>query len=158
MVAFSGVYRDLAPFITPDVKYMLFHRMSSDRAEIRSDTWIVERNGDEWGEPRFFVDAYCLTTIDCRTFYFTIERREETSKDIGQMNLDNGTFFEQLKLEDGLNSEEWAAHGSIYQDGSFMLFNRVESTCVSFRKDDGTWSGGYDLGRKFHIPSVMENI
>ena len=151
---FSGVYRDFAPFMTPDGKYMLFYRMSSDEAETRQGTWIVEHEGDAWGEQRFFVDAYCLTTQDFRTFYFTTERSEETSKDIGRMNLENGVFSEPTKLEGGLNSEEWEAHGSISPDGSFIIFDRVESTFVSFRKDDNTWSRGYDLGVKFHIPSV----
>ena len=154
MLAFSGVYRDFAPFITPDGKYMLFYRMSSAEAETRQGTWIVERKEDAWDEPRFFVDAYCLTTKDFQTFYFTTERSEETSKDIGQMTLDHGIFSEPGKLEGELNSEEWEAHGSISPDGSFMLFDRVESTFVSFRRDDGTWSRGYDLGGKLHIPSV----
>ena len=154
VVPFSGVYRDFAPFITPDGKYMLFYRMSSDGAETRKGTWIVERRGDAWSEPRFFVYAYCLTTEDFRTFYFTTERSEETSKDIGQMTLYHGIFSEPMKLEGGMNSDEWEAHGSISPDGSFMLFDRVESTFVSFRKDDGTWIRGYDLGGKFHIPSV----
>ena len=154
VVAFSGVYRDISPFITPDGKYMIFYRMSSQKNKTPRSSWIVERTGDAWGEPRFFVDAYCLTTEDFRTFYFTTERSEETSKDIGQMTLDHGIFSEPMKLEGELNSEEWEAHGSISPDGSFMLFDRVESTFVSFRKDDGTWSRGYDLGGKFHIPSV----
>jgi len=154
MVAFSGVYRDLVPFITPDGKYMIFYRMSSQKNETRQGSWIVERKGEAWSEPRFFVDAYCLTTEDFRTFYFTTERSEETSKDLSQMIFDNGVFSEPMKLEGELNSKEWEAHGSISHDGSFMLFDRIKSTFVSFRKDDGTWSRGYDLGGKFHIPSV----
>lgn len=154
MVSFSGVYRDFAPFITPDGKYMLFYRMSSDEAEIHQGTWIVERKGDTWSEPRFFVDAYCLTTADFRTFYYTTERNEETSKDIGRIYLDQGIFSEPMKLPGELNSEEWEAHSSISPDGNYMLFDRVERTFVSFRRNDGTWSRGYDLGGKFHIPSV----
>ena len=154
MVTFSGVYRDFAPFITPDGKYMIFYRMSSQKNETRQGSWIVERTGDEWGEPRFFIDAYCLTTENFRTFYFTTERSEETSKDIGLITLDHGIFSEPMKLEGELNSEEWEAHGSISHDGSFMLFDRAESTFVSFRKDGGAWSRGYNLGGKFHIPSV----
>ena len=154
MVSFSGVYRDFAPFITPDGKYMIFYRMSFQKNETRQGSRIVERTGNAWGEPRFFVDAYCLTTEDFRTFYFTTERSEETSKDLGLMTLDKGVFSEPMKLEGELNSEEWEAHGSISHDGSFMLFDRAKSTFVSFRKDDGTWSQGYELGGKFHIPSV----
>ena len=154
MVAFTGVYRDFAPFITPDGKYMIFYRMSSEKNETRQGSWVVERTGGAWGEPRFFADAYCLTTKDFRTFYFTTERSEETSKDLGLMTLDKGVFSEPMKLEGELNSEEWEAHGSISHDGSFILFDRVKRTFVSFRKDDDTWTRGYDLGGTFHIPSV----
>jgi Tol biopolymer transport system component len=148
------VYRDFAPFITPDGKYMIFYRMSSEKNETRQGSRVVERTGGAWGEPRFFADAYCLTTEDFRTFYFTTERSEETSKDLGLMTLDKGVFSEPMKLEGELNSEEWEAHGSISHDGSFILFDRVKRTFVSFRKDDDTWTRGYDLGGKFHIPSV----
>jgi len=153
-VDFSGVYRDFAPFITPDGKYIIFYRMSSQKNKTRQGSWIVERTGDDWGEPRFFIDAYCLITKDFRTFYFTTERSEETSKDIGKMILDHGSFSQPMKLKGGLNSDEWEAHGSISHDGRFMLFDRVERTFVSFRKDDGSWSRGYDLGGKYHVPSV----
>jgi len=154
IVAFSGVYRDFAPFITPDGKTMIFYRMNNQENKTRHGSWIVERIGGAWGKPRFFADAYCLNTRDFRTFYFSTESSEETSRDIGQMNFENGVFSKPIKLPGELNSKAWEAHAIISHDGQFMLFDRVKSTFISFRKDDGTWSRGYDLGRKLHVPCV----
>jgi len=152
VVEFSGVFRDISPFITPDGKYMIFYRMNNQKKETRQGSWIADRSGDTWGEPRFFIDAYCLTTIDFRIFYFTTERDQTTDKDIAQMSLNGTIFSEPIKVVGGVNSDEWEAHASIAPDGSFMLFDRVESTFVSFRNTDGTWSQAYDLGGKYHIP------
>jgi len=151
---FSGIYRDFAPFITPDSKTMLFYRMNNQENETREGTWIIHWGDDSWGEPQFFVYAYCLTTRDFQTFYFTTESSDKTSKDIGQMTFDNGAFSQPTELPGDLNSHEWEAHSSISPDGSYMLFDRIESTFVSFLKDDGTWSQGYNLGKKLHVPSI----
>jgi len=154
VVEFSGLFRDISPFITPDGKYMIFYRMNNQEKETDRGSWIVERSGDTWGEPRFFTNVYCLNTNDFQTFYFTTERNEITDKDIAQMSFNGTNFSEPTKVKGGLNSDEWEAHASIASDGSYILFDRIENTFVSFRKKDDTWSQGYDLGGKFHIPYV----
>lgn len=166
VASFSGIYRDFAPFITPDGKYMLFYRMSSKEAEAREGTWIVERNRDTWDEPRFFVDAYCVTTADFQTFYFSTEHRETTSRDIAMMVFSNGVFSEPQDLKGDINSVEFDAHGCISADESFMIYDSRRTggfdqadIYVSFRKEDGLWSKGFNLGEKInkghrHIPSL----
>ena len=138
VVEFSGVYRDFAPSITHYGKYMIFYRMSNQAKETRQGSWIVEKSGTKWGDPRYFADAYCLNTNDFRTFYFTTERNEKTDKDIAQMSFNGTTFSEPKKVEGELNSDKWEAHASISPDGSYMLFDRIDKNYVSFRKKDGT--------------------
>lgn len=166
VASFSGVYRDFAPFITPDGKHMLFFRQSAKDAEVRQGTWIVERTGDTWGEPRFFVDAYCVVTADFQTFYFTTESREVTSKDIAMMSYENGHFSEPQELSGHLNSTEWDGHGWISAEGSYMIYDSSRpggfdntDIYVSFRSKDGSWSEGFNLGESInkghhHIPSL----
>ena len=154
VVPFSGVYRDFGPFMPPDEKCLIFIRRDNKEKKTRMGLWIVDRKGSRWSEPRFFHEAYDLTTNDFRPFYFSTERSEETSQDIGQMTFDNGVFFNQVKLPGELNTPEFEAHGRLSPDGSYMLFDRTERTFVSFSRDDGTWSRGYDLGRKYHIPAI----
>ena len=166
VVSFSGVYRDFAPFITPNGKHMLFFRQSAKDTEVRQGTWIVERTGDTWGEPRFFVDAYCVVTADFQTFYFSTESREATSKDIAMMSFENGRFSEPQELSGHLNSTEWDGHGYISADGSYMIYDSSRpggydgnDIYLSFRNEDGSWSEGFNLGEPInkghnHIPSL----
>lgn len=154
VVSFSGIYRDIAPFITPDGKSMIFYRMGNQKDEVRQGSWIAQKKDGEWEEPRYFADAYCLMTQDFHTFYFTTEEREETSKNIAQMMYKNGVFSAPEDLPGELNSSEREAHGYISPNGTYMLFDRIEQTFVSFRMEDGTWGPGVNLGMKLHIPCV----
>lgn len=150
IASFSGVFKDVNPYITPDGKHLIFFRMNNNEKETRMGSWIVDRIGNTWSEPRFFYEAYCMTTADFQTFYFTTDRSDETSKDIAQINFKDGVFSEPLKLPGELNSKEWEAHSCISPDGNYMLFDRVGSTFVSFKKEDETWSCGYNLGDKYY--------
>jgi Tol biopolymer transport system component len=166
VVAFSGIYRDFAPFITPDGKYMFFYRTSSKEAETREGTWIVERKGDTWSEPKFFVYAYCLTTADFHTFYFSSAHRESSNRDIAMMTYANGVFSEPQDLIGDINSKEYDAHSWISVDGSFMIFDSSRpggfdetDIYVSFREADGSWTKGFNLGKNINeghrfIPSL----
>lgn len=169
VVSFSGVYRDFNPFITPDGNRMIFYRMGTEGAEVRTGSWVVERAGDGWGEPRFLVEDYCVTTPDFRTFYFTTERRETTNKDLGVRSLEDGTFSEPQDLRGGINSDAWDAHGYVSSDGSFILYDSLRpggfdrgDMYVSFRNEDGTWSDGHNLGEKInkglrHMPVLSHD-
>jgi dipeptidyl aminopeptidase/acylaminoacyl peptidase len=166
VVSFSGVYRDFNPFITPDGKHMIFYRESFKNAKVRRGSWVVERNGDSWGEPRYLVDEYCVATPDFRTFYFNSEHRKAGNTDIAMRTYEKEVFSEPRDLRGSINSEAWDAHGYISPDGSFMLFDSTRpggfdgaDMYVSFRGDDGSWSHGYNLGESInkghrHMPSL----
>ncbi|UCE24491.1 MAG: PD40 domain-containing protein [Candidatus Zixiibacteriota bacterium] len=154
MAGFSGVYKDIAPYLTPDNKSMIFYRLAHQENEVRRGSWIVEKENGEWGEPRYFADAYCLMTQDLETFYFTTEKREQTGKDIAQMTFENGSFLKPVDLPGEVNSPGFEAHEYISPDGTYLLFDRIEETFVSFRKEDGTWAPGVTLGMKLHIPCI----
>jgi Tol biopolymer transport system component len=168
VVSFSGIYRDFNPFITPDGKRMIFYRMSFEEAETRQGSWVVERSGNTWGEPRFLLDQYCVTTPDFRTFYFG-SRREVANRNLVMRTLENGVFSEPQDLRGGINSEAWDAHGVISSDGSFMLYDSQQpggfdktDMYVSFRNDDGSWSDGHNLGEKInkghrHMPCLSHD-
>ena len=154
---FSGVYRDFAPFITPDGAFMIFYRQSSEESEVRAGTWIVERNGNSWGKPRFFTDAYCVTTADFEVFYYSTESNENTDRDIAKMTLANGILSEQQNLEGDINSKAWDAHACISTDGSLLVYDSDRpggydefDIYVSFRKENGSWSNGLNLGAKIN--------
>ena len=163
---FSGIHRDLAPFITPDGKYLLFYRMASGDEEVERGTWVVERKGEGWGEPRFLVNEYCLTTADFSTFYFSTDRSEETDRDLAAMTYSNGAFSSPEKLKGEINSAQFDAHGCISRDGNYIVFDSARpggfdriDIYISFRLDGDIWSRGINLGEKIntghhHIPSL----
>jgi Tol biopolymer transport system component len=166
IASFSGLYRDFSPFITPDKKNMLFYRMSSAEAEAREGTWIIEKKGDKWGEPRFLVEAYCLTTSDFHSFYFTTDYRDSTNRDIAMITYANETFSETQELKGEINSNEYDAHSWISADGSFLIFDSSRpggfdntDIYVCFRESDGSWTESFNLGKNINeghhfIPSV----
>jgi len=73
-----------------------------------------------------FVDAYCLTTADFQTFYFSTEHRDSTSRDIAMMTYANGIFSDIQDLRGDINSKEFEAHSWISSDGKFLFFESKE--------------------------------
>jgi Tol biopolymer transport system component len=164
---FSGVYRDFAPFITPDGRHIIFFRMSNDRAEARQGSWLAGREGNLWGEPRFFSDAYCLNTADFRTFYCSAGTPgQNTGRDIHEMIYVDGKFSSARAIPGQLNSPEFEAHQFISPDGNLLLFDSARpggvdshDMYVSFKRADNSWGEALNLGAKinrgnFSIPSL----
>ena len=150
---FSGVHRDIAPFITPDGKYLLFYRLASGNEEVVRGTYVVERKGDGWGQPQFLIDEYCMTTTDFETFYFSTSASEETSRDLAFMTYKNGVFSAPEKLKGDINSDQFDAHGCISADGSYITFDSNRPGCLdrfdiflSIRMEGNSWSRAYNLG------------
>jgi hypothetical protein len=166
VVSFSGVYRDFAPFVTPDGEHMLFFRQGTESDSVRQGTWIVEREEDEWGEPRFFHEVYNLVTADLHTLYFSTDHREQTSRDIAALTFQDGMFSDVRDLKGEINSKEFDAHAYIATGGDLMIFDSARpggfddvDIYVSYRRADGSWSKGYNLGGNInkghhHIPSL----
>lgn len=151
---FSGVYRDFAPFVTSDGKYLLFYRMSSAKVQVTRGTYFVERKGDTWSEPKYFFNGYCMTSADFKTFHFTTEMDIKTSKDLAMVRRVNGDFLNPEKLKGNINSNEWEAHGCVSPDGKYIVFDRIKISYVSFLQKGNQWSKGYQLPGKFHVPIV----
>lgn len=152
---FSGVYRDIYPFISRDGNYMIFYRMSNEKNKTQQGSWISERIEKGWSEPKFFVAAYCLNTNDFKTFYFTTEKDDNGKRDIGVMQYENGVISEPIKIKGDLNTKENEAHGVISPNGDYILFNRSNrTTFVSFRQEDGTWGPGLALNANYFLPTL----
>lgn len=167
IAGFSGKHLDVAPFITYDGKYMLFYRGSQTDTTIQKGTWIAERKGDNWTEPRFFADAYVMTTADFKTFYCTIDSDgEKVNRQIAYMTCTDGKFSEKKLISGQLNTPHFEAHSNISPNGDFILFDSDRpdgiddmDIYVSFRNQKGEWSEGINLGEDINkgfytIPSL----
>ncbi len=155
IASFSGVYRDFYPSISGDGSHMIFYRMSNAKNKAQRGSWITKREGDGWGEPSFFIDAYCLNTNDFRTFYFTTENSDTSGRDLAVFTYSNGEISGITTLEGELNATDYEGHGVISPDGDYLLFNRDNrSTFVSFRQQDGAWGPALDLDAEYFLPSI----
>ncbi len=167
ITSFSGKHIDVAPFITYDGKYMLFYRGSRTDNTIQRGTWITERKGDKWTEPRFFADAYVMTTMDFKTFYCTIDTvGGKVNRQIGYMSYVDGKFSEKRPIQGPLNTPHFEAHSIISPNGDFILFDSTRpgsfdeiDIYISFRKENNKWSEGINLGEEINqgqytIPSI----
>lgn len=167
IVEFSGKHMDIAPFITFDGKYMLFYRGSHTDTSIKRGTYITERVGDSWSEPRFFDNAYVLTTANFKDFFCTIDSANgEINRQIACMIYNDGSFSGKMPVKGQLNTESFEAHSYISPRGDYMLFDSNRpggfdeiDVYVSFMTDNKEWSEGVNLGEKinrgqFTIPSL----
>ena len=164
LLSFSGVFRDYNPFMTPDGEHLIFYRESFGDSETREGSWIVDRAGGSWGEPRYLVFEYHVTSADLHTFYFNFVPGAEhnraapfAARELGSRTFQDGAFSESKRMEGDINSSAWDAHGCIAADGSFMVFDSARSgkrgdsdMYVSFRRANGTWSAARNLGRKIN--------
>jgi hypothetical protein len=150
---FDTEAREFAPFISPDGERFFFYRQKPSDPDFQEGTWVAERSGQGWGEPRFFHEAYCITQDLDGVLYFNTDHRENSSRDIAMMRLVEGAFSEAVDLPGDANSAFFDAHPAVAPDGSFILFDSLRPDSlggsgihVSFRRPDGSWSAAQRLG------------
>lgn len=174
VASFSGRYRDLEPAITADGSRLYFasRRPLEEGGAARDDLdiWYVERDGDRWGSPRnpgmpvnsgdseFFPSL----TRD-GTLYFTRQFERITSAILRAPAVDGG-FGNPERLGEGVNGGSTQFNGFVARDESYLIFGIVgrDDTIggvdyyISFRNDDGSWRGPYNLGPQINTQSHLE--
>ncbi len=147
--------REFAPNISPDGERFFFYRQKPSDPDFREGTWVAERAGDGWGQPRFFHDAYSVVQDLAGVLYFNTEHREHSSRDIAMLRFEDGAFTGAEDLPGEANSAYFDGHPVVAPDGSFILFDsqRPDSLGgagihVSFRRSDGTWGPAQHLGEE----------
>jgi len=160
IVTFSGTYMDEYPSISPDGKKLFFNSnhplpalWNRKTASYIFNLWIVERNGDGWGEP-YPINAeankgYCINYIDNKGSIFF--NNAKFSK-IAQSNYDNGKYSKPIELDTPIKST-----GCYFApDNNYVIFSSGNpgygklDLCVSFLKIDGTWGKPINLGKSIN--------
>jgi hypothetical protein len=149
---FDTAAREFSPHISPDGRFFVYRQKPSD-PDFQEGTWVSMREGNDWGEPSFFHEAYGVALDQDGTVYFTAEYGEDSEPDIAYMRLLEGVFTDSEGLPGEANSEFYEAHPAVAADGDFVLFDseRPDSLGgtgihVSFRRSDGTYSPAQYLG------------
>lgn len=127
---FSGRYKDLNPFVSPDGSRLFFisNRPAQGKSALDADIWVVRKTGDGWGEPEH-IGAPVNTPgweLSCSaasngTLYFT-------SLNEGKQHLYRAKFINEKYeapeiIGDSVNSFDDATDPYIAPDESYLLFS-----------------------------------
>ncbi|MFO7864537.1 MAG: hypothetical protein R6U85_11090 [Salinivirgaceae bacterium] len=166
LASFSGRFRDLEPFLSPDNLRLYF---ASNRPLELTDTvakdfdiWFVERNavGSPWSEPTNLGepvnsahDEFYPAVTANGNIYFTVNAFEARKDDIF-MAIWNGSSYNRPKsLNDSVNSEGYEFNAYISADEKILIYsgyNRPDGfgggdLYISYNKN-GLWSKAKNLG------------
>jgi len=171
---------NLEPHVAPDGSKLLYlstrvegrepepHEM---RAWANQDIWVVNREGDGWGEPYNLgppvnteeAEFFPSTTLD-GTLYFTRSTGGGQESTIYRSRLVDGRYQEPERLGPGVNSVPNQFNAFIAPDESYLILctGDREDTLggtdyyVTFRSEDDLWSGPINLGPEVNTPQNGE--
>jgi Tol biopolymer transport system component len=174
VASFSGRHRDLEPAITQDGSRLYFAsrrpRTDGFNQSEDLDIWYVEREGDGWGPPQnpgppvnTAESEFFPSITQDGTLYFT-RQFERVSSVILRAPAVEGGFGDAKRLDAGVNDGSTQFNGFVARDESYLIFGaagRADSVgavdyYISFRNDDGSWRGPFNLGPRINTPTHLE--
>jgi Tol biopolymer transport system component len=152
MLEFSGKYKDLEPFITPDGNRLFF---VSDRPVFGDSTrhdfniWYAERQGNSWGEPMALDtiintpgQEYYPSVSEAGNLYFTAAKKGGPGlEDIYMSAYSDGSFQTPVALSEAVNSAFYEFNAYISPDENLIVFS-------SYGREDGFGGGDLYFSRK----------
>ncbi|RSC95552.1 TolB family protein [Tenacibaculum singaporense] len=144
VVNFSGQYKDLEPFLSPDGLKLFFasNRKNNDSGEVKKDMdiWYVTRKSfsHDWSEPinigspvNTSANEFYPSVTEKGDLFFTAEYENSKGKeDIYVSRLVDGKYTTPVSLDSGINSEKYEFNAFVAPDESFIIFTSYG------RKDD----------------------
>lgn len=129
---FSGRYKDLNPFISPDGTQLFFisNRPGPGKTTMDGDIWRVKKEKDGWSEPENVGapintpgwEMSCAVTAN-GSLYFTSLNTSTGQQGLYQSKLTNGKYGTPEKIGDSVNNFDDAADIYIAPDESYLLFS-----------------------------------
>ncbi len=165
---FSGFYKDLEPFLSPDNKrlYFVSNRPSHpDSTKTKDyDIWYVERKNVQtaWGIPKNLGkpintsgDEFYPSVAKNGNLYFTSVRPEGKGEDDIYFSKWNGkSYKEPISLNETINTKGYEFNAYVAPDESYLIFsgyNREDGLgsgdmYISLKKNQGNWTKARNLG------------
>lgn len=168
LVAFSGDYKDLEPYLSPDGLRLYFasNRPANDSITAAADfnIWYVERADTKtaWSSP---INIGAPINTEHNEFYpalaangnlyFTSDAPSAKGKDdIFFSEWKNGRYTSPISMSDAINSPGFEFNAFVAPDESFLIFsgyNREDGLgsgdmYISFRQSDNSWGNAENLG------------
>lgn len=168
LLPFSGKFKDLEPFLSPDNLKLYF---ASNRPLSKNDTlpkdfdiWYVERKSltDEWGEAvnlgapiNTFNNEFYPSLSENGNLYFTSDAMNVLRKDeILFSEWKNKKFQTPIALSEAINSKGYEFNAFIAPDESYLIFTGYNreggmgsgDLYISYRDKKGNWQIASSLG------------
>jgi hypothetical protein len=165
-------YNYIEPAISPDGSKFYFVSNLSDSGKPKSDMdiFFMERIGEGWGKPTNIGapisselgEFFPSLTID-GTLYFSRDLPNRTSK-VFRSRLVNGKYETPIQLGPEVNAGISTFNAFISPDESYIItptFGMEDSYgatdyYITFRNNDDTWNGPYNMGAIINSESRQE--
>ena len=165
-VSFGHPAGDVDPFVSPDGNRLFFGSMrprpGSDVPEESWQIWMVEWEGNDWGDPVFLSSEinsgprqiYPAVTSE-GTLYFQSQREGTLGgSDIFVSQLVDGEYTEAVNVGPPVSSEYDEGDVFVSPDESYLIFVSRDrpggfgsgDLYITFRQEDGSWSEALNLG------------
>lgn len=176
VASFSGMYKDLEPFLSPNGLKLFFasNRVDNTSKEIKKDIdiWYVERTSlnDKWSVPKNIgptintkANEYYPSVTEQGDLFFTAEYKNSKGKeDIYVSRFVNGKYQTPTSLGSGVNSEKYEFNAFVAPDESFIIFTsygRKDDTgggdlYISYKDDNNTWLPAKNLGKTINSRKI----
>ncbi|SHG33657.1 PD40 domain-containing protein [Flagellimonas flava] len=161
IASFSGKYKDIEPFLSPDGLrlYFVSNRPLDEEGETKDfDIWYVDRadKNAKWSEPinlgapvNTEYNEFYPAVATNGNLYYTCDGPEAMGKDdIFFSAFENGSYSKPVALGEAVNSEGFEYNAYISRGDTFLIFggyNREDGLgsgdmYISFKDTDGNWS------------------
>ncbi|MGQ3677377.1 TolB family protein [Tenacibaculum discolor] len=155
VVSFSGQYKDLEPFLSPNGLKLFFasNRKNNDSGEVKKDMdiWYVTRKSlsDNWSKPisvgstiNTSANEFYPSVTEKGDLFFTAEYENSKGKeDIYVSRLVDGKYTTPVSLGSGVNSDKYEFNAFVAPDESFIIF-------TSYGRKDDLGRGDLYLSKK----------
>lgn len=153
--SFSGKYKDLEPFLSPDELTLFFasNRKNNTSNEIKKDIdiWFVTRKSikGKWSKPKNIgstintnKNEFFPSVTAKGDLFFTAEYKNTKGKeDIYVSRLVNGKYTTPTSLPNEVNSKKYEFNAFVAPDESYIIF-------TSYGRKDGYGGGDLYISRK----------
>lgn len=170
--SFTGQFRDLEPFLSPDGKRLYF---ASNRPTEESspepkdfDIWYVERQNaeDDWGEPvnlgvpvNSEHNEFYPAITNSGNLYITSDRPDSKGQDdIFFCSWLGERYDEPQSISDAINTGSYEFNAYVAPDESFLIFsgyNREDGygsgdMYISYRNEQMEWMPAINMGEEIN--------
>jgi Tol biopolymer transport system component len=131
--SFSGTFSDLEPAYSPDGKRLFFcsNRPVSGTLAKDFDIWVVDKMGDEWGEPvnlgpvvNTKGNEFYPSVAANGNLYFTATYKNGVGKeDIFLAEFENGGYTSPVALDSGINSTTYEFNAYVSPEEDLIIYS-----------------------------------